>query len=1163
LYIRGIELPDELWTRLKKGEVVVFGGAGVSSGPPANLPLFQQLVREIAMPLLPSPEELEAPDSYLGKLSSDVHRLAAKILKARNPEPTPLHLALVRLFQSDAETRIVTTNFDDLFAQAATRTHRCAPTRFVAPALPLGHAFNGIVHVHGALDSPGEMVLTDTDFGRAYLTEGWARRFLLQVFSSSSVLFVGYSHDDTIARYLARAIPPGLDPRRYALVGQCETTMAKWKALGIHPVVFPQKSKDDFESLSRALEEIADRLSWRLGTWNTVLSRLLSAPPPRPFDPSDGGLLDDSIHDAVKARLILTRSIDPAWIATFEERRYLDHLFADGGTLSEAERLLATWFADLVTLPNMQAEVVSRVTRARTLHVEFWHLLSAAMGRAGTALAGADTRSLTMALLASLPDTSSSLQLSWLAEVCIARQEVRAAVAVYLCAAERALNTRANTHDAGGTYDVHDLEATWRTVWPAAQGAAAEILLSLLAQIEGRRRALEAQGRTWLTGDIDSETYPSIADDADLRHQPIVQIGRTVTACLGELLEHDPHRAKAAIELMTRSPSPFCRLLGARIQFGRTDGEPGVVAEWLLTRGDLEDLVTLKEFAPVAARLYEKSLADVRSKLADAVSRIVIRGEPGEHQTEISAFARIELLRAFCETGDGDDCVRAVVGTLEAQYPNARSILRSPAFFTRVGWVRHASPWSPEELLTSTPCEWLRTWRSFQPGDGDSVTDDEFVRYDQEGIRTALTEASARCPNWGLQLSEELARADDWECPLWPALLSGLCDERLAPGEVARAVEWLGESRIQRHHTMSVAKALSSLASRQGSSAEMLDSLNECAEKLESFVRSARESSANDDLLIRAIIEPAGVLAQYWIASLDAMRKLSPQIDRLEGRPLSALTRMTDLGASWTLLTAPVICAQFDWLSHVDDEWTTTSLLPWFTSRVRDQRRAAWHGFLTWGRLSPGSVSKLAGAFLEQLRSISDIYPHEERMLGFAASILVFGTGLDRGHWFAAALDGATDELKVKFSLALGNAIQHIPETELQSHWNDWIKDYWSNRNLGRPSPLSAREAGVMAGWLPSIGPVFCDAVPLAQSMCAPSLQHSSVLHNLAESEIPSREPEAVCDLLEYLESGNPPGWFWHKLPTILAVITGGDLTQARREWLIEFKLRRGIAESG
>ena len=77
-----------------------------------------------------------------------------------------------------------------LFEQASKDVLDSIPEVFRAPALPLGNDFNGIVHVHGAVSHPGGMVLTDKDFGRAYLTEGWARRFLVALFRHFTVLFV-------------------------------------------------------------------------------------------------------------------------------------------------------------------------------------------------------------------------------------------------------------------------------------------------------------------------------------------------------------------------------------------------------------------------------------------------------------------------------------------------------------------------------------------------------------------------------------------------------------------------------------------------------------------------------------------------------------------------------------------------------------------------------------------------------------------------------------------------------------------------------------------------------------------------------------------------------------------------------------------------------------
>ena len=43
-----------------------------------------------------------------------------------------------------------------------------------------------------------KLVLTDRDFGLGYLADGWATRFLMEMFREFAVLFVGYSHSDPV-----------------------------------------------------------------------------------------------------------------------------------------------------------------------------------------------------------------------------------------------------------------------------------------------------------------------------------------------------------------------------------------------------------------------------------------------------------------------------------------------------------------------------------------------------------------------------------------------------------------------------------------------------------------------------------------------------------------------------------------------------------------------------------------------------------------------------------------------------------------------------------------------------------------------------------------------------------------------------------------------------
>jgi NAD-dependent SIR2 family protein deacetylase len=177
-----IDFPNEVIDALRDDRLVVLAGAGVSIGAPSNMPSFGQLVDDIAQRTGESVGKWEPPDRFLGRLGDgrkvDVHTAAAQALSEKQGAANDLHKALVRLFRKADLMRVVTTNFEFLIEEAAGEVLGQRPRSFEAPAIPVGSDFRGVVHVHGGLSDPYNMVLTDADFGRAYLLEGWARRFL-------------------------------------------------------------------------------------------------------------------------------------------------------------------------------------------------------------------------------------------------------------------------------------------------------------------------------------------------------------------------------------------------------------------------------------------------------------------------------------------------------------------------------------------------------------------------------------------------------------------------------------------------------------------------------------------------------------------------------------------------------------------------------------------------------------------------------------------------------------------------------------------------------------------------------------------------------------------------------------------------------------------------
>ena len=210
-------------------------------GRPSNLPSFLELTELVARGGRLTPREKMNLDHFMGELKDagmDVHADAARILR-RDSAPTQLHSDLAKLFPypgvCSESSPPISTHFRTVLGAWASGI-----PIFTAPALPRGGNFSGLVELHGsALGITTDMVLTDRDFGLAYMTEGWARNFIEQMFRNYVVLFVGYSLTDPPMHYLARGLPTEKESRRFVITNQ---DPARWKALGVGVISYRARS---------------------------------------------------------------------------------------------------------------------------------------------------------------------------------------------------------------------------------------------------------------------------------------------------------------------------------------------------------------------------------------------------------------------------------------------------------------------------------------------------------------------------------------------------------------------------------------------------------------------------------------------------------------------------------------------------------------------------------------------------------------------------------------------------------------------------------------------------------------------------------------------------------------------------------------------------------
>lgn len=344
MYLSGVDLPAPLIDAHAAGRLVIFVGAGASMGPPSSLPSFKDLVREIRdgsnLATVFTDEDLDKSplDEILGRIQDDhgvdVHHRVFEVISQEGSRPSLLHEAIARL-TSASTARVITTNYD---RHLSTVLQGRDVVEYLAPALPLGNDFTGIVYIHGRLDQAHRhLIATDEDFGKAYLNDAWAARFLDRMFGEYPVLFVGYSHSDTIMKYLARGLG-GRSEKRYVLTSDPDGTF--WRRLGITPIQCP---RDDQPAV---LNDWADRSTEGLLGARDRVKQLVAEQEPSPV-PEAASFLEGILASKDTVRFFREFARGKAWLHWADSRPEFATLFHQSPHVDmEITRELSLWFAE-------------------------------------------------------------------------------------------------------------------------------------------------------------------------------------------------------------------------------------------------------------------------------------------------------------------------------------------------------------------------------------------------------------------------------------------------------------------------------------------------------------------------------------------------------------------------------------------------------------------------------------------------------------------------------------------------------------------------------------------------------------------------------------------------------------------------------------------------
>ncbi len=1156
MWIGEIDVPQAVLDAADAGQLVLFVGAGASRAHPADLPDFAQLVRNIGALVGREPTDDEAlhPDVFLGRLQdngNDVHQLVANAIDLPGSQPNSLHHAITGLAVAYPCPRIVTTNYDRHLTSSATALPLGLDI-YEAPALPVGDDFEGVVHLHGSLSQPSRrLVVTDTDFGRAYLREAWAARFLERMFSKFTVVFIGYSHGDVVMQYLARSLGP--DQNRYVLTDDDQN--AEWRRLGLTPISYPNDA-GDHSALPASLER------WRaLATMGQVehrarLADLLSAEPPTV--PEEVSYVEAALAHPERVRYFAEKAKfddgdrSKRWFAWLEGRDAFLALFSQDSASEPTSRTLMWWIADQYIVSEDGSGIALRAFRDKHWPSDTWHAITQAL----FAFKGPFPKWLNpwlQLVLQNAPTRQHDLL-----DMMLVDKNLSANFDLALMVFEdRTRPHLKRDFDFGGATDQprfevdlcgdeHWLTDNWTKIFlPVLDQHFAQLLSLTTEQISQVYRSLRGLDPE---GSFDPISFSRSAiehHEQDSHRDPIDVLIDAARDSIEAALANSLPIAEGYLEVWCSSPYTVLRRLAVHGWRVRSDISPDDKLSWLFKIDLLWDVPLQHE----VFQLIRDTLPDASDDIARKLIGAGIAGPPGDDD-EHSPYRSYNLLGWLASSAP--ELQMAATAFEQAQMAHPEYGQREHPdlnHYGSFGVVEDALPFTATELhemVGEDPAAAVTSLRAFETEthalEGPTWT----------GALRSLQTCVSTYPEDGVQIAAVL-QDDDGD--LRTSIINGWDGATLADSLVNQVV-----SIISDWDHDEVRRPTASMLSNGGdpehpTAWHQFEPARRLASELwpTSIVEGAIVSGA--DIVMEAINHPAGDLAEFWTKVVQW--EWTQNESTWDGLPESVareLDRMISASERNGLLARTFFASHLHFFFGADREWCEARLLPLFDWANEVEASAAWQGFLTWGRWNEGLLQAgLLDGYTATAAHADELPEGLRRQLAIHLTSIAMFAPADPATWLTRFVLDAPEELRVAWARQVEHALIEIEASETASQWDRWIRAYWSARNQSVPRPFTHAEASATAGWVIGLPGVRDQAIDLVLRSEASLDEHGGFLYRLKELDVAAEAGDWARLLTHLLKNTSGHQWaIGHYLREIVPKLRQGnpapDLTELINE---------------
>ena len=962
-------------------------GAGASKAKPANVPLYGELAGEWRA----TEEERKRPGEFFDRIKEEGGKLRRELAERVGAYTTPsrVHKLLVELHAEAGARNLITTNWDLLLEVAQREMGVEAEVWPVDRREPGdGRAATGIVHLHGSVERPEAMLVTEKEMEAHYGGEGVYDEvgFLTEVLGGRTVLYVGYSHGDKmIAEIQSRvgererqlspnsAIDTRVPTRRTWSLVRREGTEREWRkrlqsmrGLGIEPIVYR-----DHDELPELLETLVDQVK-RDAAWDRERLQALGR----------DGASDDTNWEEVE-RLMknggprLQHFLGAATPGEWKDERFVEagakEAFVDGNG-SKAGSEVAKWLCQEIDESRIDAILWMMAKSGGRMGRILWDSLGSALSRNQGGIP-VHTMETVATLMIEMAEKFESLHhtgwvIEGIARRCQKDNRLGPTVQGWKVLARAKLVAEVQY---SGINDRRDIEVG--ELKPALALESWETHRFWKRAVEPTLESINRE--IWETGLQAMERYQILADRASKSgkgwnswafrraHIPQHEQDRRNESAEGSIIEsmcramdqigrQEEKRGEwmRRVHRMARSEAASVRRLAVDA-IERT-------IHWDSTRKLIWATRRMNDFE-IEAELWKLCRSVLDTAGEEARMRFWTRVERGQGKARIDREGWLYRLLTYLEEGGSQDLnISKLKQGLQVKHPEWKASLRG------VRESRIPSGWTSGEILDKWTKDKRQTiaWmvREWKKPIHESVGLSDFTALNEDGRRKEVQDAIAKEPEIGAMLAERLGNRGEWEHPGWRVV----CQEAgksLSEETARRLVETVVDTRLvegkEGRHCGDLAQTLAKRANEEKWTGETRRRIQQVfIELLPDLVRHDG-GPEGEDLINWTINTAAGKVVEAIILMTEP-----GHINTLQ--ELARVANRDDTLARHLRLA---MATHIRRLLHTSSDWTEENVVKRIetVSEYSEERREWWTGleYAAWDQMI---FTKMDKALIRELR---------------------------------------------------------------------------------------------------------------------------------------------------------------------------------------------------